>query len=675
MNPQSVSSYRPDIDGLRAFAVLMVALFHAFPATVPGGFIGVDIFFVISGYLICGIILQDLRDDAFTFRKFYTRRIRRIFPALILALVGALIFGWFALWPNGYKTLGKHVVSGACFFSNFQLWSESGYFDAAARSKPLLHLWSLGIEEQFYIFFPFLLWFCARKQYDALSALVCCWVFSFACTLLLRGEHAVAAFYAPWTRVWELLTGAILQAMQRRFGGAPSGVGFSRSRTRRQGRIRGSLPALCGGAGLCLGLVLARESAAWPGWQALLPVVGTALLIAAGPHNPISKYVFSNRAAVFIGKVSYPFYLWHWIFLSYAFIVLGELGENTKLLRIGLLLVSFVFSVLTYLFVEKPIRFGKRFRKEKLYVIVTLMIMVACAGQIVRKTDGVSQRDFAYLEENDKQGVAECMRGEVKRKQMNKACFNYTEVSPKKLSYCIYSETNFPETVAIVGDSHAMSAYWGIEKLGEKQQFNTVLLGWYVPVGNAWFGWKNSRQTVTNILLMKKDIKKIFMIHRVAMYMDGKLNNESDFKPDEINRDFNDGVPKETFRDELQNFVNVMRGAGKEVFIVAENPELPFSVVDYFGSPFSLSDPRKRIPPLPTQEVIRRQQPYLDLLKTVQGATLVETLDKFCPGETCRMFTEDGAPIYFDDNHLSRPGSDFQAEHILRPYLPGYARE
>ena len=157
-------AYRPDIDGLRAFAVLSVVLYHAFPNILGGGFIGVDVFFVISGYLIGWIIMRDLEQERFSFLNFYARRIRRIFPALLVVLATALTIGWFALLPDEYKTLGKHVLGGAAFIDNFFLWQESGYFDISSKLKPLLHLWSLGIEEQFYIIFPLILYLSYIKK-------------------------------------------------------------------------------------------------------------------------------------------------------------------------------------------------------------------------------------------------------------------------------------------------------------------------------------------------------------------------------------------------------------------------------------------------------------------------------------------------------------------------------
>jgi len=177
-------TYRADIDGLRAFAVLSVVFFHAFPQTVKGGFVGVDIFFVISGYLICGIILRDLQFGAFSFANFYARRIRRIFPSLIVVMGAIVVVGWFTLLPDEYANLGKHIFSSSLFLSNFVLWSEAGYFDVAAKAKPLLHLWSLGIEEQYYIFFPAFLWCCAKKTFKQCSRPLFCFPFHFLITFI-----------------------------------------------------------------------------------------------------------------------------------------------------------------------------------------------------------------------------------------------------------------------------------------------------------------------------------------------------------------------------------------------------------------------------------------------------------------------------------------------------------
>jgi peptidoglycan/LPS O-acetylase OafA/YrhL len=206
----AVPTYRADIDGLRAVAVLLVVGFHAFPATVTGGFIGVDIFFVISGFLITGIILREREAGRFSYRTFYARRIKRIFPALIFVLIAVLIGGWFLLPPLEYTSLGKNAAAGAGFSANFTLLSEAGYFDIAADRKPLLHLWSLGIEEQFYIVWPALLILLTRTRRSLLVAIGAIVVASFGIGFWRLRVDPGGAFYLPDGRAWELLVGAML---------------------------------------------------------------------------------------------------------------------------------------------------------------------------------------------------------------------------------------------------------------------------------------------------------------------------------------------------------------------------------------------------------------------------------------------------------------------------------
>src|SRR6202045_304631 len=207
---QPSDRYRPDIDGLRAIAVMLVMNFHAFPEAMPGGFIGVDIFFVISGFLITGIIARQLDQQRFSLVAFYNRRIRRIFPALIIVLFVTLVLGWLWMLPAAYAQLSADAFSSAAFFSNIALLLQSGYFDIESAKKPLLHLWSLGIEEQFYLFWPLILMLVARMRLSILVAASVLGVASFVLNVALIGSNPVATFYLPFTRAWELLAGAAL---------------------------------------------------------------------------------------------------------------------------------------------------------------------------------------------------------------------------------------------------------------------------------------------------------------------------------------------------------------------------------------------------------------------------------------------------------------------------------
>jgi peptidoglycan/LPS O-acetylase OafA/YrhL len=349
-------TYRPDIDGLRALAVLCVMVFHAFPTALPGGFVGVDLFFVISGFLICTILFNSIEAGTFSVWDFYGRRIRRIFPALILVLASCYAFGWFALFADEYMQLGKHIAAGAGFVSNFVLWQESGYFDNSADTKPLLHLWSLGIEEQFYIIWPLVLWLGYRFRANLLVITVLVATVSFV--LNIRGINVkndlVATFYSPQTRFWELLLGAILAYMtlhpiQRL-------KGLITNAEQRQ-KIQ-SAQSLLGLVLVALGVTLISKQSAFPGWWALLPTLGAVLLINAGPKALVNRYLLSNKLMVWIGLISYPLYLWHWPILSFLRIIESEVPKVE--LRIAALAVSFILATLTYHLVEKPIRFGFR---------------------------------------------------------------------------------------------------------------------------------------------------------------------------------------------------------------------------------------------------------------------------------------------------------------------------
>ena len=307
---------------------------------MPGGFIGVDIFFVISGFLISGIIFDSLEQRSFSYIEFYSRRIKRIFPALLAVMSACCIAGWFLLFGDEYQQLGKHVAAGAAFISNFVLWGESSYFDNAAETKPLLHLWSLGIEEQFYIVWPVLVWALWRLRANFLMVLIAVIVLSFVLNLHLVADDATAAFYSPLSRAWELMAGSML-AYCNRYRPVSRQVST------------GGLSVL--GFGLLLsGFVLIDRSAAFPGYWALLPVLGAVMMIAAGPDEVLNRYLLSNKWLVWIGLISYPIYLWHWPIISFFRIT----QNNSPGVLQGLLIIalSLLLAWLTYRYVESPIR-------------------------------------------------------------------------------------------------------------------------------------------------------------------------------------------------------------------------------------------------------------------------------------------------------------------------------
>lgn len=360
--------YRPDIDGLRAIAVLAVVGFHAFPNWIKGGFIGVDVFFVISGFLISTIIIDSLERSDFSYAEFYIRRIRRIFPALLLVMFISLVLGWFFLLADEYKQLGKHIAGGAGFISNLILLKESGYFDAESESKPLLHLWSMAIEEQFYILWPLLLVF-AWKQKKIVAITVIISLISFLTNIYLINVSSTAAFYLPVTRFWELMIGGIWACI---IFSAP---------TKSNGRHM-NLQSVLGFAALVLGFVLINKDRTFPGWWALLPTMSAFLIISAGPKAWINKNILSNKLLVWFGLISFPLYLWHWVIFSFLHIFYGSTPSRN--IRIMAILISIVLAWLTYKFIEKPIRFGTQKAKSTLLLIATMTCLLV-VGILVNK--------------------------------------------------------------------------------------------------------------------------------------------------------------------------------------------------------------------------------------------------------------------------------------------------
>lgn len=333
-------TYRRDIDGLRAVAVLAVVGYHAFPASVQGGFVGVDVFFVISGFLITSILLQEAHDGRFSIPHFYIRRIRRIFPALLSVMAAVLFAGWFLLLPREFEAIGKNTLASAFFAANLVLMRGVGYFEPSEDLNPLLHLWSLGVEEQFYIFWPMLIFLGVRFKLRPLQSIVTIAIASFAFNLWQTGQHPTANFYDPISRFWELLLGAGLA--QARLAGYRLSV------------MTSQIASVAGACLIGLAILVVRDTFDFPGWWALMPTLGSSLVILAGESAIVNRTLLSSRPAVFIGLISYPLYLWHWPLFAFARLVLA--GPPSTLLATGLVIAAFLLSVLTYYFVELPIR-------------------------------------------------------------------------------------------------------------------------------------------------------------------------------------------------------------------------------------------------------------------------------------------------------------------------------
>lgn len=339
--------YRPDIDGLRAVAVISVVIYHAFPSLIKGGFIGVDIFFVISGYLISTIIFKSLDQGTFSLLEFYKRRAKRILPSLFIVLITCLLFGWFVLLADEFNQLAKHVLGGSTFVSNLILWGESGYFDASSETKPLLHLWSLGIEEQFYIFWPIILLVIRPKKFGLISTILVVLALSFSYSYWTSKVDPVAAFYSPLARSWELMFGCVIAWLN---------VYKSRIGKFNLPAISNNFISLLGFSMITYGfLEIDKDTSGFPGIWALLPVIGTSIIIFSGPDSFLNKTILSHKALIQIGLISYPLYLWHWPILTYLRVINSNEPPH-YIVRVLAVIASVIIAWLTVEIVEKPIR-------------------------------------------------------------------------------------------------------------------------------------------------------------------------------------------------------------------------------------------------------------------------------------------------------------------------------
>jgi peptidoglycan/LPS O-acetylase OafA/YrhL len=387
--------YRPDIDGLRGIAVILVVGFHAFPEWVRGGFIGVDIFFVISGYLITSIIVQDARAGRFNLFDFYAKRARRIFPALILVLFSVFGLGWYVLFADEFAELGKHILGGALFISNFISWSESGYFDRASELKPLLHLWSLAIEEQFYLIWPLVIWLSFKSKYRLVTITSALILLSFGLGKYELKADPIAVFYAPWMRGWELLCGAWLALIEdwrkHSFSGAlkDGGSPLYRLFHHLDGTFSINVRALLGICCILLGVLRISKESNFPGTWALLPTLGTVLIISSLNRAWLSRVVLSNPVLTWIGLISYPLYLWHWPLLSFARVASAE--TPSIFVRFVLVIIAVLLSWLTFRFVEQPIRRSKNSLRTWLIALPLLMVL-GLVGLYAYLMDGLPRR-------------------------------------------------------------------------------------------------------------------------------------------------------------------------------------------------------------------------------------------------------------------------------------------
>lgn len=652
--------YRADIDGLRALAVLAVLIFHAFPSVLPGGFVGVDLFFVISGYLISSIIFQQLQTGQFSIAHFYERRIRRIFPSLSVVLLFCLLFGYFLLLAEEYQQLGAHAAAGAGFVANLLSWSEASYFDSAAETKPLLHLWSLGIEEQFYMIWPLvagLFFLPAYKKYMKWWFVVLIGA-SFLVNLWSLVHAPVALYYSPFSRFWELLAGAALaywsltnsnKLLDSKKRSAPTlSIGW---------RHALSLVALLA---YVLSLSLITPQTAFPGLWALLPVLAAVAWIAAGPQAWVNRYVLSNKVIVAIGLISYPLYLWHWPLLAFLRVVEGQTPAVWQ--RAIAVLLAFVLAYASARWIEKPLRYGGRGR-FKTWALASVVAGLGLLGLCIYWQQGWPSRSHIENYQNPQAALKRTL-------EKDPACQNYVASMGASIHYCRMTVVGSAKTIAVIGDSHAHVAYPGIAEQAEKQNINTVLLAnsSCPPFLGAEMGdtpetkanCRNNIEQLLKVVESKPDISTVFLFSRGTKYFTGIGFGEAEAT--EAREPY---MSPSQFFNGLLATVQRLEKAGKNVYYVTENPEIGISLMACVTRPLRS---QAQSCELKKQVVLERQKIYLQALSQLPSVQVIQSIPAFCPDDNC-IINYKGKILYADDDHLSVEGSRFQVQYLLNDWI------
>jgi peptidoglycan/LPS O-acetylase OafA/YrhL len=625
--PKSHLTYRPDIDGLRALAVLAVVGFHAFPELFPGGFIGVDIFFVISGYLITGILLDNIHQGKFSIVDFYARRIRRIFPALLSILLACLVAGWLVFLTDEYKTLGKNIVASSLFVSNFFLWTQVSYFDTSAEFKPLLHLWSLAVEEQFYIIWPATLYLLSKKKNLLLYGTTAILLVSFSSSISHLNSVA-SRFYLPNNRFWELLIGALLT------------IKF-------QTGIYDRIPAWSkslAGLMLILASVFALDKhSVFPGWLALPPTLGAFLLISAGEHNWINRKIFSAGIAVFIGLISYPLYLWHWPLLAFAKVLKGS--DVSWQIRTGCVAMSFFLAWTTYHLVERPLRSAHTWKVPALIVVALLL---GCIGYLGAQ-GMIKPRSASY-------GL------ELILKEIDEWEFPRSEQDITFEGQHFLAQGKQTNVALFIGDSNMAMYAARINRLvaadtthaGKGAVFAT--LGGCMPVPGV-----GRLDTPTCLPLMRSTYRYALENQSVSTVVIGALWANYHYESQSFYQQGSVTFPLQQHEEmayaALEKTIHDLVGSGKKVYVILNIPWSqyldPRSLFKRSSADFQFSVTTTGGIERKSLDNIEGVNHQLSLLAERAGATVINPVDHLCNSQRCPLFTDEGQLIYKDSGHLT----------------------
>lgn len=640
--------YRPDIDGLRAIAILGVLVYHLAPRLLPGGFVGVDVFFVISGFLISSLIDRDCQSGTFSIARFYERRIRRIIPALFAMMAVVLAASWILLLPEDLTALGKAMRYTVIAMPNvhFQRITDD-YFNESVFQSPLLHTWSLGVEEQFYLVFPLLLWAfyrCGKSRRIRVMTLLVLFLASLVASARMVPLDPMEAFYLLPYRAWELLLGALLA-----LGGmaAPEG--------RRQN--------IAGVAGISLiagSMIFFDKATPFPGLFALLPCVGAVLLIWSGSRpGAWSGRMLAQKPVVFVGLISYSLYLWHWPLIALVKYCSAYNGPVVLAAFAG----SLILGYLSWRWIERPFRnpqLGSRARVFAFWGMASLLLM---AG------------DFWI---GKKEGFPTRFSPQVVHFLSFKKKPSYWKESPADKSphnARVFGAPGTVPTIALWGDSHGTAILPGLEAAAKEQgkSFRKFGMGALAPIAGVVQGSNRDQsseitysQSVLELLVADPSIRTVILHARWSLYNKGQ--NELNQTTGEPLRGQLSATPEalESFyAARIRETVDRLLASGKKIVLIYPIPEVGVNVPDVLAK-YALAG--KPIPStLPCENFERRQDFILKVLDSLGDSDQIVRIkphEKLLRDGKVTVQVADQS-LYMDDDHLSTAGALYLKSSVV----------
>ena len=604
-------SFRHDINALRALAVIIVVLFHFNETTLPGGFIGVDIFFVLSGFLMTGIIFSDLNSD-FSLFGFFKSRARRILPPLMALCLFLLALGWFYLPPHTYMMLGKHSLASLIFSSNIIYWLESGYFDSSSHGKFLLHTWSLSVEWQFYILYPIILKTLSKilNLQQLKYAVITLFILSFVFCLSESTDKPAAAFFLFGARAWELLFGGILFLFPL--------------------KLPNKIRAACSSAGLCIIIsssLFITSHMLWPLPWAGFPVIGTGLIIIANQQH---SFLTSNTLITYLGKSSYSIYLWHWP-VTVCFYYLNLLNSISFII-LGIL-ISILLGSLSYQLIEKRAVFNIK-------ATIGLALLLATSA-VIFFNQGLPSRF-----KDDEKGIFQTAKASPKRLQCHSKKWK-----PKLAKHAC----KYPDGVAhwaVLGDSHGVELAYALSRLlkpGISVQHFTLshcAPSYMSAEASSCTKWTNeSIDAIKN----NKDIKYVIISYRYSLYLAGELNQINELPENQ-----------EQVLASLKSTIVDLSNDKTHVFFILPVPEMNRSIHSLMNTEYltSQSIPQNLVS-MPLKQHTDRNQIILNWLNSQtfpKNVSLINPEKTMCDANNCYAIKY-STSYYFDDDHLSIEGA------------------